>query len=198
MIEQKDASKSDERQVKNTSKPNLSTQKRKGETHTMGNRGMTNWKLGAFLIIGLMLFAAAFSNTAMAAPNDGAGAVEALFTASDVTPTTVPSAVEETALTSPQADDTEVAAGSRYNILQFTYTAFDDDGTPDDISDDEGINMAGGRVRIMFPSGWGDMTKFVRVQEFMSATDTTGDNTVGVSIGEAARRDIPNRRRWRS
>ena len=52
----------------------------------------------------------------------------------------------------------EVAAGSRYNVLQLTYTAVDDD--------DEGINMAGGRVRIMFPSGWGDMTKLVKVEEF--------------------------------
>ena len=71
MIEPKDASKNDKRQVKNTS--NLLTQKRKGETHTMGNRGMTNWKLGAFFIMSLMLVAAVFSNTAMAAADDGKG-----------------------------------------------------------------------------------------------------------------------------
>ena len=33
----------------------------------MGNRGMTNWKLGAFFIISLILCAGLFSNTAIAA-----------------------------------------------------------------------------------------------------------------------------------
>ena len=37
----------------------------------MGNRGMTNWKLGAFFIISLMLIAGLFSNTAIAADGDG-------------------------------------------------------------------------------------------------------------------------------
>ena len=41
----------------------------------MGNRGMTNWKIGAFLIMSLMLVAAVFSNTAMAAADDGKGTV---------------------------------------------------------------------------------------------------------------------------
>ena len=41
----------------------------------MGNRGMTNWKLGAFFVMSLMLVAAVFSNTAMAAANDGKGKV---------------------------------------------------------------------------------------------------------------------------
>ena len=36
---------------------------------------MTNWKLGAFFIMSLMLVAAVFSNTAMAAANDGSGKV---------------------------------------------------------------------------------------------------------------------------
>ena len=43
----------------------------------MGNRGMTNWKLGAFFVMSLMLVAAVvFSSTAMAAANDGKGTVE--------------------------------------------------------------------------------------------------------------------------
>ena len=69
MFESKDASKSDERQVKNTSNP--LTRKSKGETHKMGERCM----LKTFFVIGLMLFAAMLSVTAMAAPNDGKGAV---------------------------------------------------------------------------------------------------------------------------
>ena len=50
MVESKDASKSNERQVKNTSNP--LTRKRKGETHKMGERCM----LKTFFVIGLMLF----------------------------------------------------------------------------------------------------------------------------------------------
>ena len=71
MIEEKDASKSDERHVKDRCNTNLLTQKKTGGKHIMGNRGMTNWKLGAFFIISLMLIAAVFSNTAMAADGDG-------------------------------------------------------------------------------------------------------------------------------
>ena len=53
MIEATDASKCDERQVKN--KPSRLTHKKKGATHTMGNQGMKIWKLGAFFVISLML-----------------------------------------------------------------------------------------------------------------------------------------------
>ena len=64
MIKETDASKNDERRVKNKSKP--LTHKKKGETHTMGNQGMKNWKLGAFFVISLMLMAGLFTNTASA------------------------------------------------------------------------------------------------------------------------------------
>ena len=73
MIAEKDASKSDERHVKDRRNTNLLTQKKTGGKHIMGNRGMTNWKLGAFFIMSLMLIAAVFSSTAMAAANDGKG-----------------------------------------------------------------------------------------------------------------------------
>ena len=88
MIETKDASKSDERQVKNTPKP--LTQKRKGETHTMGSLGMTNWKLGAFFVISLMLCAGLFSNTAMAADGDGEVAVGWTLATGTAAPTGAP------------------------------------------------------------------------------------------------------------
>ena len=71
MIAEKDASKSDERHVKDRCNTNLLTQKKTGGKHIMGNRGMTNWKLGAFFIISLMLCAGLFSNTAIAADGDG-------------------------------------------------------------------------------------------------------------------------------
>ena len=55
MIKETDASKNDERRVKN--KLNLLTHKRKGETRTMYNQGTKHWKLGAFFVISLMLIA---------------------------------------------------------------------------------------------------------------------------------------------
>ena len=64
MIKETDASKCDERQVKN--KPIPLTHKKKGETHTMGNQGMKIWKLSAFFVISLMLMAGLFADTATA------------------------------------------------------------------------------------------------------------------------------------
>ena len=90
MIAEKDASKSDERHVKNRRNTNLLTQKKTGGKHIMGNRGMTNWKLGAFFIVSLMLIAAVFSNTAMAAANDGKGTVAIV-----ATPDPIPDAASE-------------------------------------------------------------------------------------------------------
>ena len=51
MIAQTDASKSDERHVKNRCSTNLLTQKKTGGKHIMGNQGTKNWKLSAFLAI---------------------------------------------------------------------------------------------------------------------------------------------------
>ena len=66
MIAQTDASKSDERHVKYRRNTNVLTQKKTGGKHIMGNQGMTNWKLTAFLAIALMLMAGLFSNAAFA------------------------------------------------------------------------------------------------------------------------------------
>ena len=88
----------------------------------MGNRGMTNWKLGAFFIMSLMLVAAVFSSTAMAAADDGKGTV---------TVTTGPTAdtgidpVPTDLATAPTGTEA-IPAGSKNNALQFTYTAFTD------------------------------------------------------------------------
>ena len=64
MIKETDASKDDERRVKN--KLNLLTHKKKGETHTMGNQGMKSWKLGVFFVVSLMMVAGMFADTATA------------------------------------------------------------------------------------------------------------------------------------
>ena len=61
MIKETDASKNDERRVKN--KLNPLTHKKKGETHIMGNQGMKSWKLGAFFVISLMLMVGLFTTT---------------------------------------------------------------------------------------------------------------------------------------
>ena len=64
MIEPTDASKCDERQVKN--KPNRLTQKRKGETRRMSSESMKHWKVSLFFVISLMLVAGLFADTASA------------------------------------------------------------------------------------------------------------------------------------
>ena len=175
MIQDKDASKSDERHVKDRRNTNLLTQKKTGGKHIMGNRGMTNWKLGAFFIMSLMLVAAVFSNTAMAAANDGKGKVTVGWDASapiDPEPgATITSFTDDSA----ESPVVKIAAGSRYNALQFTYTAFT--GAADE---EKAINMAGGRVRIAFP--WAVSNKFVTVVANTAADspDTELGNSTGV------------------
>ena len=68
MIEPTDASKCDERRVKN--KPDSLTHKRKGETRTMFNKDMKTWKFSAFFVISLMLMAGLFSSEALAQSAD--------------------------------------------------------------------------------------------------------------------------------
>ncbi len=175
MFESKDASKRDERQVKNT--PKRLTQKSKGETDTMGNRGI---QLSVFFVIGLMLIAGLFSNAAIAAKNDAKGKVEVewadggtaaatlgTFVANSGTPITAD-------LTPSGTDNSHLNAASRWNTLQFTYTAFDDNGTADVTTDDTAINMAGGRFRLTFPGGWKVSAKSVRVEE--------GNSTDGYTV----------------
>ena len=145
MFESKDASKSDERRVKNTLNSKPLTRKRKGETDTMFNRGI---QLSVFFVISLMLIAAVFSNTAMAAANDGKGQVTVGWNLTANDPDTEAAeedgdnAVRATAggaIPSPIAIDSNnvtykvgivtsadpLAAGSARNVLQFTYTAID-------------------------------------------------------------------------
>ena len=83
MIAEKDASKSDERHVKDRCNTNLLTQKKTGGKHIMGNRGMTNWKLGTFFVVVLMLISGLFSNTPMAAAGNGDGRITVRLDARD-------------------------------------------------------------------------------------------------------------------
>ena len=98
----------------------------------MGNQGMTNWKFSAFFAIVLMLVAGAFS-TAIAADGDG-----------------------KIVVTAPAADAQPLTAGEVLTTpITLTYTAFNDlndDGTVD--TGEAPINMNGGAVKIMIPSGW--------------------------------------------
>ncbi len=135
MIEQTDASKSDERRVKNTSNP--LTRKRKGETHKMGERCM--FKM--FFVIGLMLIAGLFSNTAMAA--DGGGTAKVAWgnaANADAARTlgTIDSGGDNED-NSEGANTAPLAAGSLWNIVRITFTATDAD------------NLGGGVVRIQLP-----------------------------------------------
>ena len=105
----------------------------------MGNRGMTNWKLGAFFIISLMLCAGLFSNTAMAA--DGAGKVMVGWSGVAATAPTTVNAITGTAVDGEVDNTLPLNAGTRYNVVQITYTA------------EAADKMGGGLVRIDLP-GW--------------------------------------------
>ena len=172
MIEPKDASKSDERQVKNTSNP--LTRKRKGETHKMGERCM----LKTFFVIGLMLLTAMMlSVTAMAAPNDGAGMVTATW-GNNTGVSADADGVAPTAF----VNTSPLAAGSKLNALRFIYTAFTDvvgdsaDGTGTDVAgtadvNDTAIDMAGGSVRIAIPPGWTVPDKVIVIDNAAAASE---------------------------
>ena len=138
----------------------------------MGNRGMTNWKLSAFFVMSLMLVAAVFSNTAMAAANDGAGSVAVATDLTDAAGTDGVPIILATSVTGIEA----LAAGSKNNALQFTYIAHnlgDDPDTENVETDFElPIDMASGRVRIAFPAGWTVSNRFVQV------TDGGTDNVI--------------------
>ncbi len=168
MIAEKDASKSDERHVKNRRNTNLLTQKKTGGKHIMGNRGMTNWKLSAFFVMSLMLIAAVFSNAAMAAANDGAGTVT-VATGPSTSATILATVVASPASTDP------LPAGSKFNALQFTYAAWTDANGNSTGDAGEEINMAGGRVRIAFPGGWTVSNTFVQVKDGTSVIYETDD-----------------------
>ena len=109
---------------------------------------MYNWKLTVFFIIGLILVTGMFSNAAMAATNDGKGAVAVAWG---------DRGIDSDAIGTAPNVDTPLNAGSTHNVLQFTYTARD--------SGDNAINMSGGRVRITFPSGWKVSNKLIQVQD---------------------------------
>ena len=165
MIESKDASKCDERQVKNTSNP--LTRKSKGETHKMGERCM----LKTFFVIGLILFAAMLSVTATAAPNDGKGAVAVTWGTHPATADTDNNGtIDSDEIGNITLVTTRLNAGSILNALTFTYTARDADA-----ADDMGYNMRDGMIRIAIPGGWKVPNKFLVEEDVDGDGATTAD-----------------------
>ncbi len=132
---------------------------------------MYNWKLSALFVIGLMMILGVFNKAVMASANDGRGTVTVAWYDRDITSDTIVGASNT---------DTPLNAGSTHNILQFTYTAQD--------SDNNAINMAGGRVQIRFPSGWKVSNKLIQVQDgndVVYQTDSMGNlDTDNIFIGE--------------
>jgi len=121
---------------------------------------MYNWKLSALFIIGLMLVIGVFSNAAMAVTNDGKGTVVAAWGTRDTGTTTIG--------TAPNNATTGVSlnAGSTHNVLQFTYRAWNDTNNDGNVDAGEtAINMAGGRFRVTFPSGWKVSNKLIQVSD---------------------------------
>ena len=151
MIKETDASKNDERRVKN--KPIPLTHKKKGETHIMGNQGMKNWKLGAFFVVSLVLMVGLFANTVPA---------HQIVADSDTT------ADGEIKITSKVTADSMVDLVIRYEatrdlaVIGKVIYAVDNPDT----DDDESVNADGdkivadhsskyGRIQITLPADWG-------------------------------------------
>ena len=120
----------------------------------MGNQGMTNWKFSMFFVIALTLVAGLFADTAIAGSGDGRMTV-AITDATNI------------------VDTPRVLVAGSTATLTFTYTATVDNNTAatDDLSDDDPINMNGGRVRLNIPADW----KF-GVDKITSITDGSGEN----------------------
>ena len=106
----------------------------------MSNRGINSCKLSAFFIFGLMLFAALFNNAALAAENDGKGAIVAsVFTANNH-------------LWKPSnafSETDALRAGSDTNVLRFIYSAYEGSG-----DSAVGYDMRDTTVRVDIPDGW--------------------------------------------
>ena len=143
----------------------------------MGNRGINSWKLSAFFIFGLMLFAVVFSNIALTAENDGAGMVSVTWISqtADVG-TTIPTLTFA-------AGQTILNAGSTRNALRFEYTAFIPGVAATGVNAIP-IDMAGGEVRIAIPAGW-------KVPDKLTVIDNagTGGTTLYDSVTAAATDD---------
>ena len=140
MIKETDASKNDERRVKN--KPIPLTHKKKGETHIMGNQGMKNWKLGAFFVISLMLTVGLFVSTAPAheIPNN----------IDDVDP-------GDTPLGNVTITPESVDAGSVTDLtIRYSATGMLADSDATDANGAAAPTF--GRIRIGLPAGWGPAT----------------------------------------
>ena len=142
MIEPTDASKCDERQVKNKPKP--LAHKKKGATHIMGIQGMKTWKLGAFFVVSLMLMVGLFINIAPAHdvpdPDDDNG---------DLSDTTI-----GTVTVTPKSVSAEGMVD-----LKVRYTASGKlASTADEDPNTDGTQPILGFITVTLPDGWGPAT----------------------------------------
>ena len=141
----------------------------------MGNRGMTNWKLGAFFVIALTLMTGLFGSTALA--GDGDGTISVSLKPADPDVTTFTESALGTAGVDIGIPNIEFVAGSEKNALRLTYTAAVNDETTEDVDESEGADMRGGLIQILFPTheGWGISDKFITITERESADASESD-----------------------
>ena len=142
MIKETDASKSDERRVKN--KSNSLTHKWKGETRTMCIQGTKHWQLGMFFVISLTLMVGLFVNTAPA--HNIANTITGVD--DDATPIGNVTITEGTVTAESMVD------------LKIRYTATTTLADPKGVDHDDDTSTANvptslGRIRINLPAGWG-------------------------------------------
>ena len=143
MIKETDASKNDECRVKN--KLNLLTHKRKGETRTMYNQSTKHWKLGALLVVGLVLMAGLFVNGVLAHDIDDPGIAGQEINGPVGN-------VKVSAVRSGFVEDTSITLRVVYAATEVL--ADPDPGRDGDTTDDATY----GRIRVTLPANWGPAT----------------------------------------
>ena len=140
MIEPKDASKCDERQVKKKSKP--LTKKKEGERQIMSTQGMKTWKLGLFFVVSLMLMAGVLAENTFGHDVGARGTNLATNSMGTL-----------------RVDASNVNANEEVD-LTITYTATETIADPTDLGEpttpDDVVEVTSeGRIQIALPSGWG-------------------------------------------
>ena len=162
MIQEKDASTPcDERHVKYRRNTNVLTQKKTGGKRIMGNQGMTNWKLGMFIVIALTLVAGLFADTALAGNGDGT-MIRSLTIPTDAVLIPDEEIVKAGTIDVAATDNDDEGLG-----LKFTYMADGADGASP-------IDMNGGTVRLKIHPDWK-----IGIDNIESVSDgTTGTTTL--------------------
>ena len=172
MIEPTDASKCDERQVKNKSKP--LTKKKEGERQIMSTQSMRNWKLGLFFVVSLMLVVGLFGSEVFAQTASVRISPSSVQSDSVVSTVTVHYTIQTLA-------DDETSADTRLTLtLPAKLTAANDSGT---VTGFHGVTDTPAMSDIKAPTSLRD-TDGDKIS-YVTTTDTILDATKATVVGYA-------------